>query len=166
MGISINSKSRKRSLLVVFSAFLLVAAIVVLAVTDLQGYIIDIAGEEVFIGIFVFLCVLPGLVTLIIVIRSFTMRKPQINNIASTGEDGTADIKSISLTGSKIKVGGVEKQGVILELEILSKSGQRYALKIQYFIPIRLVPQYKPGVNIPVKINRENRDEIIITGLD
>ena len=166
MGTSINSKSRKRSFFVVFSAILWAATIVILAVTDLQVYIIDIAGEEVFIGIFVFLCVLPALITLIIVVRSFTMRKPQIDNIASTGEDGTANIKSISHTGSKIKVGGVEKQGVILELEILSESGEHYALKIQYFIPIRLVPQYKPGVNIPVKINRENRDEIILTGLD
>ena len=166
MDNNISSKFRKRSFIFVFSTFLLVAAIVILAVTDLQEYIIDIAGEEVFIGIFVFLCVLPALITLIIVVRSFTMHKTRINNIAITGEDGTANIKSISHTGSKIKVGGVEKQGVIMELEILSKSGQHYALKIQYFIPVQLVPQYKPGVNIPVKINRANRDEIIISGLD
>jgi len=63
-------------------------------------------------------------------------------------------------------VRGVEKQGVIQELDILSKSGQSYSLKIRYFIPVRLVLQYQPGVNIPVKINRENREEIIISGLD
>ncbi len=127
-----NSKFRKRIFLIVFSACLLVASIVILAVTDLQVYIIDFAGEEVFIGIFVFLCALPGLVTLVVVFRSFTRRNPQIRNIASTGEDGTARIKSVSHTGSKIKVGGVEKQ----------------------------------GENVRIKINRGNKEEIIIPGMD
>ncbi|MCX6245228.1 MAG: hypothetical protein NTU98_11045 [Bacteroidetes bacterium] len=160
-----QSNFRKVIILSLIPAVLLVIVSVLFAVTDLQGIIIDIAGEETVIVFFVILCILPALVPLILVGRMFKKKKRETAYIAETGENARAIIQNISMSGSRLMMGADERWGVILELQVCPKFGDSYIAKVQCYIPVLLIPQYQPGKDIAVKIHLYDREKVIIPEL-
>jgi hypothetical protein len=119
-------------------------------------------GKVIFTTLFALLLVLPFIRNM----RYTGWRKRIISEILERGEAAEAVITSIEQTGVKRTDGVDERWRVELVLDIKRSSGESHSARTDCFISTIHLPQYQPGKAVQVKINPDNREEVVIIGLE
>lgn len=119
-------------------------------------------GKVIFTSLFALLLLLPFIRQM----RYTGRRKKIISEILERGEAAEAVITGIDQTGAKTTDGVDERWRVGLGLDIKRSSGESYSAGTDCFISTIHLPQYQPGKTVRVKINPDNREEVVIVGLE
>jgi len=157
---------RPNMFLSVLPILIFIILLPILGYFNVDQYTYAIFGEMptkvVFWSLFSILFLLPFITHY----RYMNKRKEIIRELLETGEPAEAVITGIDQTGSKTTDGVDERWRVDLGLDVTRSSGELYHVKADYFISIIHIPQYQPGKTVQVKINPDNKEEVVIVGLE